>query len=284
MEHPQKYRLFAGILFTLLLTYLLHRIQVPNPNVILITAIVFFTFWGGFYVGIPSGVITLAYSAYFFLMEHKNPSNINKFIVICIFIPIIILMVGILKRRSEIRNKELCTLNDQLQKLTNLDGLTHIPNRRSLDQFFQKAYHNAASLHAKIAYVMIDIDLFKQYNDRYGHLAGDECLIRVASCLYNEGQRRGFYVARYGGEEFALVLTAENARATEEICEKAKEAIQSLQILHDASKISAYVTVSIGAATTIATDTNSSEQLMEYADKALYQAKTHGRNCIYYSS
>lgn len=280
MKYRQHSRLFAGIFFTLLLTCLLHYIHVPNPNVILITVIVFFTFWGGFYLGIPTGIITICYSAYFFLFEHNNQSSVNKFIVICIFIPIIIFMVGVLKKRTEIRNKELCILNDKLQKLTNLDGLTQIPNRRSLDQFFLKAYRNATMLHAKIAYVMIDIDLFKQYNDRYGHLSGDECLKQVAHELQKQGKRRGFYVARYGGEEFALVLTEENAKAVEEICKKAKDAIEHLHIPHEDSEISDYVTVSIGACIVIATEDKKYNLLVEQADQALYQSKMNGRNCI----
>jgi diguanylate cyclase (GGDEF)-like protein len=265
---------------TAAVTVLIWKLKIPNPNVVLITVIVFFTFSGGFVSGIPSGIITLGYSVFFFLLRNPTLENKQKMIVICIFIPVIVLLVGILKRKDDMKSGELIVANKKLEVLANQDELTHMPNRRFLDTVFKDEYILAVKTRTPVSFVMIDIDFFKQYNDVYGHVKGDECLKKIASAISKNIKRIGDYAARYGGEEFSIVLPNTDSQGAEVICRRIQASVDSLAIDHSASSVSDIVTVSFGIACSLSNETDTYLKLIESADRALYEAKENGRNRI----
>ncbi|KUO77878.1 MAG: diguanylate cyclase response regulator [Desulfosporosinus sp. BRH_c37] len=192
----------------------------------------------------------------------------------------------LLKKQAElleIRVKELLDLkqvNCYLENLSTLDGLTGIPNRRSFDQFIETSWKNAMREQLQLSLVMVDIDFFKDYNDNYGHLKGDDCLILVAKMLLSSIKRPIDFVARYGGEEFMAVLTNTGKQGALLVAERMKKGIEQLAITHDYSDVAAWVTVSIGVAEIIPQPTDSIMDLIKNVDQALYQAKQDGRNKI----
>ena len=192
----------------------------------------------------------------------------------------------LLKKQAElleIRVKELLDLkqvNCYLENLSTLDGLTGIPNRRSFDQFIETSWKNAMREQLQLSLVMVDIDFFKDYNDNYGHLKGDDCLILVAKMLLSSIKRPIDFVARYGGEEFMAVLTNTGKQGALLVAERMKKGIEQLAITHDYSDVAAWVTVSIGVAEIIPQPTDSLMDLIKNVDQALYQAKQDGRNKI----
>lgn len=169
---------------------------------------------------------------------------------------------------------------EMIKSLSYLDGLTGIPNRRYFDEQFDAEWRRALRHNTSISLIMCDIDCFKDYNDAYGHLSGDDCLRQVASTLSANLNRSGELVARYGGEEFAIVLpysTLENAAI---LAEKLRSEIESLGIAHIESKVSRYITISLGVASIIPTRGLLFTSLISAADKALYMAKKEGRNRV----
>ncbi|WP_016953981.1 diguanylate cyclase [Catenovulum agarivorans] len=180
---------------------------------------------------------------------------------------------------ARIRNQiALKKKSDLLEKLALLDGLTEIPNRRNYDETFIQEWRRAARSNSPISLIMLDIDYFKQYNDNYGHSLGDETLKAVAKCLSDQVMRSGDHVARYGGEEFAIILPNTELRAAASVAEKIRNAILQLAIPHEFSKVSDFVTVSLGVSSTIPTISDAYTVLQEYADQQLYKAKQAGRN------
>lgn len=174
---------------------------------------------------------------------------------------------------------ELRKANDELQQLVNLDGLTHIANRRYFDIALHREWRHFRRSAPPLALLMIDIDYFKRFNDRYGHLAGDRCLRKIAKVLSDVVKRPRDLAARYGGEEFALILPETDRCGAVEIAKRAIEAVAALRIEHATSTTgSQYVSVSIGVA--VATDDphKGSKALIDESDQALYLAKQAGRN------
>ncbi len=179
------------------------------------------------------------------------------------------------------RTAELAAANETLQNLAHADGLTKIGNRRKFESFLADEWHRAVRFKTEISLVMLDIDHFKLYNDTYGHLAGDDCLKKVAEAFAEAIKRPTDLVARFGGEEFAIVLGGTDAEGAMNIAQQAVDNLKDLQISHSLSATSEILTVSVGIATIFATLENSEADLIEIADKALYNAKRNGRNCIY---
>ena len=170
--------------------------------------------------------------------------------------------------------------SEMLEKLAFLDGLTDIPNRRGLEDTLTKEWGRAKRSGTPLSALMIDVDRFKAFNDHYGHGAGDECLRRVAQVLERGLMRPGDFIGRYGGEEFSVILpncdTAGAALVAENLCER----VAALKISHAHSTAADHVTISIGYTTQIVGADSSWSDLMDEADKALYLAKTRGRNRI----
>jgi diguanylate cyclase (GGDEF)-like protein len=174
--------------------------------------------------------------------------------------------------------KELEDANRRLQLLSSLDGLTGISNRRSFDEFLEQEWRRALRDGIPISLVMIDIDYFKPYNDRYGHLAGDGCLRRVAGALRDILRRPGDLAARYGGEEFAAVLSGTSADGARHVAEAVRRGVEDLNLPHAGSAVADHVTVSVGLATLVPRPGSLPQEVVIAADQALYRAKQQGRN------
>lgn len=174
--------------------------------------------------------------------------------------------------------KQLERSNAELQRLSSLDGLTGIANRRQFDETLRREWQRAQRDSAPLSLIMLDIDYFKLYNDSYGHQRGDECLKRVAHALASTISRPADLVARYGGEEFVAVLPGTDTKGAEKLAERFRRAVQALEIDHGASNAGEYVTISAGIATAIPEVDTTLESFVESADRALYLAKEQGRN------
>ncbi|WP_310423563.1 PleD family two-component system response regulator [Chamaesiphon sp. VAR_48_metabat_135_sub] len=186
-------------------------------------------------------------------------------------------------RQSQLIKSQLNRLqqaNQSLQLLANLDSLTKLSNRRGFDDYIQKEWTRMSKIKAPLSLIMCDVDFFKNYNDRYLHPNGDKCLIKVAMSMQNTVRRTGDLVARYGGEEFAIILPNTDALGAVSVAENVRSAIKSLQIVHEASAVCPYVTVSVGVSTIIPNHENDFQALIHAADRALYQAKSQGRDRV----
>lgn len=182
---------------------------------------------------------------------------------------------------ARVRNQlNLKHKSDLLESLALLDGLTGIPNRRRFDESFDAEWRRAVRSCRPLSVVMMDIDFFKQYNDNYGHGAGDACLIQVASCLLSCVKRPGDLVARYGGEEFVALLPLTDSEGTLIIAERFINAVTALSLPHHHSAVAGHVTISVGCATMVPAHDLSLDALLQAADEALYRAKNEGRNRI----
>ncbi|HOX33114.1 MAG TPA: GGDEF domain-containing protein [Spirochaetales bacterium] len=170
-------------------------------------------------------------------------------------------------------------LLERLEELSRSDGLTGLANRRRLDELVAEELRRAARQEQRLALVMIDIDRFKRYNDRYGHLAGDECLRRVARTLAERARRPGELAARYGGEEFLALLPGLAADRALRWAEALRREIEALGIEHEDSE-AGVVTVSCGVASLVPPRGLAPEAALELADRALYRAKAAGRNRV----
>lgn len=177
-----------------------------------------------------------------------------------------------LKHQLEVKNAEL-------QRLSTVDGLTGLANRRRFDEVLDQECRRARREGMPLALIMTDVDFFKKYNDRYGHQGGDECLRRVAAVLAHGARRPADLAARYGGEEFALVLPHTNEEGAVAVAEGLRSGVAALNILHASSSAASYVTLSLGVAVA-EPDSPALEpqRLIERADAALYEAKRGGRN------
>jgi diguanylate cyclase (GGDEF)-like protein len=170
--------------------------------------------------------------------------------------------------------------NRELLRLSSVDGLTGIANRRQFDGTLESEWRRSARSQAPLSLLMIDVDCFKGYNDRCGHLAGDECLRRVARALAEPPRRPADLVARYGGEEFAVILPETPPEGALQVAESLRAAVLSQALEHPCSLAGPLVSVSIGAATRVPVAGQSPSSLVTYADKALYRAKRGGRNRV----
>jgi diguanylate cyclase (GGDEF)-like protein len=175
---------------------------------------------------------------------------------------------------------ELERTNRQLQRLSFIDALTGIGNRRYLDELLLNEWNRAIRSSSAISFLMIDIDHFKEYNDCCGHQRGDDCLVMVSQAMCDSLKRSGDFVGRYGGEEFAVVLPDTDIAGAQVIAERMLKNIQDLKIKYDGAKISDRVTISIGVASAFPERDTKPDGLLASADEALYKAKKAGRNRI----
>lgn len=171
------------------------------------------------------------------------------------------------------------TQNKELHLLSSLDGLTGIPNRRHIDFHMDQSWKMAQDRVSPFSLLMVDIDHFKRYNDFYGHIKGDHCLISVATCIQKTLYKDAYHVGRYGGEEFLVLLPNTTFDEAKEVANRVKTAIYNLKEVHEMSSFE-YVTVSIGVAYSENLNHVSKNELIDQADRALYQAKLNGRNQI----
>lgn len=171
-----------------------------------------------------------------------------------------------------------------LKSLSMLDGLTGIANRRGFDEFLEREWRRAMREGTPVSLIMCDVDYFKSFNDIYGHLAGDDCLRRIAGVMAGALHRPGDMVARYGGEEFVVIMAGTGLNSAVKLAELLRAKVEALKIPHAVSSASSVVTLSLGVATLIPVQGGSSAELIAAADQALYEAKNAGRNCVRHDS
>ncbi len=169
---------------------------------------------------------------------------------------------------------------DMLRELSLVDSLTNLGNRRSFDDMMNAEWSRSIRDKKPLSLLMIDIDFFKRFNDRYGHQQGDLCLAAVASAIKNSCQRGGDFPARYGGEEFAVILPQVHRDGAVVVAERILDAVRNLRIAHIDSAVFEFVTVSVGAATIEPAAENEWKDLVFMADAALYRSKGSGRNRV----
>lgn len=176
-------------------------------------------------------------------------------------------------------NEQLLSANQRLRNMAEMDGLTGLANRRRFDEAIQKEWKRAIRKAAWISLAMVDIDNFKMFNDTYGHQKGDECLKAVAQALQKSLNRPYDLAARYGGEEFVVLLPDTEMTGAQDVADKIQKEVESLNMEHKASSFGR-VTFSMGIASIIPDNKITPGELVEWADKALYRAKSEGRNRI----
>jgi len=170
-----------------------------------------------------------------------------------------------------------------LAREVTIDGMTQIANRRAFDQRLATEWQRLAREKMPIAILLCDVDFFKRFNDRYGHPAGDDCLRAVAKSIEACIRRPADLAARYGGEEFAVILPNTDRDGATFIAEKVCQAVNKLEIPHEASYVGGFVSISIGIASILPERQVSPRSLIESADKALYLAKDQGRNRVVFN-
>jgi len=171
--------------------------------------------------------------------------------------------------------------NVQLERLVNLDGLTKLANRRCFDEYLEQEWQRLAREQQSLALIMCDIDFFKNYNDSYGHIVGDDCLKKVSALIQQSVRRPADLAARYGGEEFVVVLPNTDVEGAMAVAEIIRQKLRELAIPHQDSAVSEYVTLSMGVTSLIPKLDSNPSVLLTAADYALYRAKELGRNQTY---
>lgn len=175
---------------------------------------------------------------------------------------------------------ELKRHRDRLTDLAYMDGLTAVANRRRFDEYAALEWRRARRHARPISVALIDVDEFKRFNDRYGHIEGDGCLKRVAAVLRRALQRPGDLLARYGGEEFVCLMPETPADGAHANAERMREAVARLAIAHDGAAAADHVTISVGVASAVIDASSSLDELLAHADGNLYRAKSEGRNRV----
>jgi sigma-B regulation protein RsbU (phosphoserine phosphatase) len=186
-----------------------------------------------------------------------------------------------LEMRVAQRTADLEKANLELHRLATLDGLTQVANRRQFDRYLDQEWRRLSREQKMISLVFCDIDYFKAYNDTYGHLAGDRCLRLIAQTLKGSVHRPADLVARYGGEEFAVILPNTDSQGAWQVAQTIHTEVEELHIAHAGSLVSDRVTASLGVASMIPQICLSPNLLVNTADRAVYEAKRRGRNCVY---
>lgn len=181
------------------------------------------------------------------------------------------------RKRAE---EEVLRLQRELEDLSFKDGLTGIANRRRFDAHLEIEWAAARRTKKPLSLVMIDIDFFKQFNDAYGHVKGDECLKRVAEALRQATNRPRDVVARYGGEEFMLALPETDEKGAAHIAQLCRAAVHEAAIPHATSTVANMVTISAGVGTFVPAGDEPAVGFVELVDRRLYDAKRAGRNTI----
>lgn len=218
-----------------------------------------------FQLDLPSGKKIDVEGNMTYLMYQGNPAHIVVFRDVTV------------QREWE---KRLYHENQYLQHLSSMDSLMGIANRRVFDQKLPVLTEEALQCQHDLSLIMLDIDCFKEFNDTYGHQAGDNCLRQVAEALAEKVTRENGLLTRYGGEELAILLPDHKVEQAILIAHELRRTVEILQIPHFTSEVSEHVTVSLGVASLFMTENQRHEQLVELADQALYQAKQAGRNRV----
>ena len=175
---------------------------------------------------------------------------------------------------------ELAKLNKELQDLSEIDGLTGIANRRHFDEFYEYEFKRCLRSQEWMSLMMLDIDHFKEYNDHYGHLQGDEIIILIAKLIAKHAKRSSDLAVRFGGDEFIVVLSNTTQEDAHHIALNIQKEVQALALVHAFNPVFPSISLSIGIASLIPNVDSSTNELLDKADQALYKAKENGRNQI----
>lgn len=210
--------------------------------------------------------------------RHKN----KKYVIMKIYSPpnqkhssIVSFFDITARKRAETALQEA---HEKLRLLADIDELTQVGNRRRFDRQLHREWKRLKRDGLPLSLIMGDVDCFKLYNDNYGHQKGDKCLRTIARSISRQVKRSIDLVARYGGEEFAIILPSINSFGAIKVAEAVNQAVEQLKIPNTASTVSDYITISLGVATLIPKNGQQPEELVKYADSALYEAKRLGRN------
>ena len=182
--------------------------------------------------------------------------------------------------RLEKVTKELQKINKEVKALSDMDGLTRIANRIKLDGYAQEVYSKAYKNKKNLTVMIIDIDNFKEYNDFYGHLVGDEALKKLAKILEKSVSKLEGLAARFGGDEFVLMIYDMETLEALKLAKSISKSLLAKKIKHEKSKVHSFLTISVGLISKIPSNKESYALMMDFADQALYQAKEKGRNQV----
>jgi two-component system cell cycle response regulator len=189
----------------------------------------------------------------------------------------VIVMEDITERENA--QKDLLEANKRLEVLARIDGLTNVSNRRHFDELLHQEWGRLKRENGELALLLCDVDFFKDFNDTYGHLEGDQCLKDIARTINSTLRRPSDMAARYGGDEFVIILPNTILEGALHLAEDIRNNICRLQTKHEKSSVADHVTVTIGASSGFPDDTLPEDKFIWMADKALYEAKMKGRNC-----
>jgi len=215
----------------------------------------------------------LAYKSQLFIFGNPQVFAINIFIIALLRI-----FYYNSKIKTFIYTFKIQTLNEKLEEQSMTDELTKLNNRRSFLDYFDLIWKQSRRLQLPVNALMLDVDYFKKYNDSMGHLQGDRALIAIAQCMKNQIKRDTDFVARFGGEEFVCILPFIERNDAVKFAKELVQSVENMKIYHPMSEISKYVTISVGIASVVPDENNSQTQLLDEADRALYEAKHSGRN------
>ena len=190
----------------------------------------------------------------------------------------VIIMDDITER--EIAQKKLFEANNQLEVLARIDGLTNVFNRRHFDELLHREWARLRREKGELSLILCDVDYFKSYNDTYGHLEGDQCLRDVAQVIASALQRPSDMVARYGGDEFVILLPNTTLEGALYLAQEIRDRVCRLQVRHEKSPVAGHVTLTLGVSNGFPVDDLPEDKFIGLADKALYEAKVKGRNCV----
>ncbi len=218
-------------------------------------------------------LVALQQQNYLQLVEDHMQSRESRWMITSSIFIVSILISLIMLRRSDRRYSNA-------RKLSTMDGVTGTYNRRYFDMVLEDEWKRSQREFTPLSLIMIDIDFFKDYNDRFGHLVGDICLYSVASILGGQLKRASDFIARYGGEEFVILLPKTNLEYARKLAEHLRQALVGSQLQAGKFDVSPWLTVSIGVASTIAEYEQSSSVLLRAADQCLYESKSQGRNRV----
>lgn len=184
-----------------------------------------------------------------------------------------------MRRSLVVLTRKLDAANQELERLSSIDGLTGVANRRRFDTALEAEWRRAQRHHRVLALVICDVDFFKKFNDALGHQAGDDCLQQVAATMSRAMERAGDLLARYGGEEFAMILPETTLGGAAFVAERMRHSVEQLKLVHPDSPLG-HVTLSCGVAACVPGAEATPADLIAAADRALYNAKDSGRNRV----
>lgn len=268
----------AGICVVLIETQAARAdVHLVFSTLVITTTYLYFLVGMLFYAAFRSNLLVFIGYVVTALMADRPPEEVTYSILV---LGLANMVGGVVSYNLETANRTSYLEARLLGEMAARDGLTGIYNRRMFDERVEQLWHQATRERVRLAILLVDIDFFKPFNDRYGHQAGDETLRAVAAALSRFARRPLDFTARYGGEEFSIVLYDVDHEFVADLARRARMEVEALGIAHERSSVADKLTVSIGAACVQPIADRSHEGLIQLADEALYTAKHQGRNRV----